>query len=129
MKTTIQKRLDFDAAHSLDFLPPDHKCARVHGHTYVVDIEVQGEPDQFGMLVDYGDLTAPIMAELDHRNLNDVPGLQYPTTENVAKWILHRLQRVADAHAKSFHPPLGAVWRVSRVRVHESSSTWAEVVG
>lgn len=119
MITTIQKTFDFDAAHSLDFLPDGHKCKRIHGHTYNVEVEVQGEPDANGMLVDYADIANPVINALDHRNLNEIDGLRTSTTERVAAWILAAVQtRLFDVHASA---------HVTRVRVYESSTTWAEV--
>lgn len=110
----IQKTFDFDAAHRLDRLPPDHKCHRLHGHTYRVEIRVRGEIDeQTGMLVDYERISkawAPLHDRLDHHYLNDVDGLEVPTTEVLAWWIFNRL----------------ALFGKCAVRVYESSSTWAE---
>lgn len=121
MITTIQKTIDFDAAHSLPFLPVEHKCHHLHGHTYRVEIDVEGEPDENGMLVDYADIAKPILAALDHKNLNHVDGLRTSTTERVAMWILVEVQgnliKIRNAA------------RVTRVRVYESTTTWAEVRG
>src|SRR3984885_9637643 len=100
MLTTIQKVFDFDAAHSLPFLPEGHRCRRNHGHTYRVEVEVQGIPDEHGLLIDYADLANPIMGMLDHRNLNEVDGLEDSTTENVAAWILHKLILVCERATK-----------------------------
>lgn len=116
MKTTIQKVVEFDAAHRLDFLPSSHKCHRLHGHTYRVELEVEGEPNEFGMVIDYADLATDIMDELDHRCLNDVPNMGPSTTENVARWIMRRVSERSDRR-----------WVLTRVRVYESSTTWAEV--
>jgi 6-pyruvoyltetrahydropterin/6-carboxytetrahydropterin synthase len=114
---TIAKRFDFDAAHWLPNVPDGHKCKWMHGHTYSVEIVCTGEGhnllDERGMIVDYaeiGDWWSPISEKIDHQCLNDIDGLQNPTTEILAQWILERLP--------------GAV---VRVRVCESSSTWCEV--
>lgn len=115
MKVTIAKEFDFDAAHWLPNVPQGHKCGRLHGHTYRVQFELVGEPDSRGFVVDYAEIAEvwrPVEAELDHRLLNDVPGLENPTTEVLAPWILARL-------SKSL-PQLVAV------RVFESSTTWCE---
>lgn len=112
---TICKQFDFDAAHFLPLLPPDHKCHRMHGHTYRVDVELTGEVDSRLFVVDYAEIAlawAPLREALDHRCLNDVAGLETPTTEALAMWILAAIRQRLP--------------QVSRVRVHESSSTWCE---
>ena len=117
MRVQIAKRFDFDAAHWLPNVSEGHKCARLHGHTYRVEIACEGEPDKRGMVVDYAEITQawnPIHALLDHRLLNNVEGLENPTTELLAPWILARLL---------VEHKLPMVW----VRVYESSSTWCEV--
>ena len=117
MKVTIAKSFDFDAAHFLTGVPPEHKCARMHGHTYRVELVLEGEPDARGMVCDYAEIAVvweSIHRLLDHRVLNEVPGLENPTTEVLAPWILVMLARAAP------HLP----W--VRVRVYESSSTWCE---
>lgn len=132
MLTTISKTFDFDAAHRLDRLPPEHKCHRLHGHTYKVEIRVRGEPGRhLGMLIDYAELAAawrPIHDILDHRLLNEIPGLGVPTTEVLAAWIYERLCTVSvetpDDHKKQFKSLAGLSLSV---RVYESSTTYAEV--
>lgn len=134
MLTTISKTFDFDAAHRLDRLPADHKCHRLHGHTYRVEIRVRGEPGgRLGMVIDYADLAAawePIHEALDHRYLNDVNGLAVPTTEVLAAWIYDRLCeheieiRTDEPDGVSFRS-LGGL--ALAVRVYESSTTYAEV--
>lgn len=118
MKVTICKQFDFDAAHFLPYVEEGHKCGRMHGHTYRVDVEFAGEPDRRGFVVDYAEIAeawGPIHAMLDHRVLNDVPGLENPSTEILAPWILARF--VADAVVGRF---------VTAVRVYESSTTYCE---
>lgn len=132
MLTTISKTFDFDAAHRLDRLPEDHKCHRLHGHTYRVEIRARGEPDRrLGMLIDYAVLAQawqPIHDAIDHRCLNDIAGLEIPTTEVLAEWIYDRLvswhYEVRD-DLKVQHFSLGGM--ALSVRVYESSSTYAEV--
>ena len=112
---TIAKTFDF---HFLPNVPYGHKCTRLHGHTYRVEIRCEGEPDARGMVVDYAAIAAAwesIHAQIDHRCLNEVPGLANPTTEILAPWILARL-RLCE-------PRLPVV----AVRVYESSTTWCEV--
>ena len=116
MKIRIAKMFDFDAAHFLPLVSDDHKCRRLHGHTYRVEVVCEGEPDGRGMVVDYAEIAsawAPIHADIDHRLLNDIPGLKNPTTENLAPWILRRV--------------VSAVPQVVSVRVFESATTWCEV--
>lgn len=114
---TICKAFDFDAAHRLDRLPPTHKCHRLHGHTYRVEITLHGAiDDQIGFIVDYqeiADAWQPVHDQLDHRYLNDIPGLEVPSTEVLAHWILARLKPAL---------PL-----LLKVRVYESATTWCEV--
>lgn len=116
---TICKSFDFDAAHHLPRVPEGHKCKRMHGHTYRVDVMLEGDPTPMdGWFVDYADIAiawAGIHAMIDHCVLNDVPGLENPTTEVLAAWILRQL-----SSAQAVAPFLVAV------RVHESSSTWCE---
>jgi 6-pyruvoyltetrahydropterin/6-carboxytetrahydropterin synthase len=80
MTYTIGKEFSFAASHHLDHLPPDHKCARLHGHTYTVQVLLASEElDQAGFVTDYanlGPLRRYLDAELDHRHLNDVLAFQ-----------------------------------------------------
>lgn len=96
MKVELRKRFQFEAAHLLPRLPRTHKCRRLHGHSFNVEVAVAGECDpRVGWLMDYADITAafrPIAQQLDHRYLNKVPGLANPTSENIAAWIWRRLK-------------------------------------
>jgi 6-pyruvoyltetrahydropterin/6-carboxytetrahydropterin synthase len=93
--TEISKEFTFEAAHRLPHVPPGHKCARVHGHSYRIDITLRGPVDpKLGWIVDFAELTAawqPLHAQLDHRLLNEVPGLENPTSELLAAWLFERL--------------------------------------
>lgn len=123
----ICKTFTFDAAHRLDKLPPDHKCNHLHGHTYRVDIIVDGPLDDMGMICDYAEIAtawAPLHNILDHSYLNEIEGLEIPTTEVLVKWILGRLAKERLNQRNSVQGMLCA--RVSRVRVYESSSTYCE---
>ena len=111
----ISKKFDFDAAHWLPNVEDGHKCKRMHGHTYVVEIICEGPLDERGMVLDYAEIAAawaPLHGMLDHRVLNEVIGLENPTTEVLAPWIFGNLKRKLPLQA---------------VRVYESSTTWCEV--
>ena len=90
------KEFTFEAAHRLPHVAANHKCARLHGHSYRVVVHVRGpvNPDS-GMVIDFAEIKAafkPIIHEqLDHYYLNDVPGLENPTSENLARWVWQRL--------------------------------------
>jgi 6-pyruvoyltetrahydropterin/6-carboxytetrahydropterin synthase len=91
------KEFTFEAAHRLPHVAPDHKCARLHGHSYRVTIRVAGEVEPAsGMVMDFADIKAafkPIRDEyLDHYYLNDIEGLENPTSENLARWIWEKLK-------------------------------------
>ena len=92
----LRKTFQFEAAHLLPQLPKSHKCRRLHGHSFKVEIVVAGECDpSLGWLMDYADISSafkPIWQRLDHYYLNDVPGLENPTSENIAAWIWKRLK-------------------------------------
>ncbi len=95
MRVRLTRDFPLEAAHSLPQAPEGHKCRRVHGHSFVIEVHVEGEVDpRSGWLVDYADLEAafaPVRAALDHRLLNEVEGLANPTSENLAAWIWRRL--------------------------------------
>ncbi len=92
---TIIKELRFEAAHHLPHTPEGHKCRRLHGHSFRCEIHVTGEVDPTtGWVCDFAELTnafAPLMADLDHHILNDVPGLENATSEILARYIWDRL--------------------------------------
>lgn len=92
----IYKEFTFEAAHRLPNVPPGHKCARLHGHSFRVEIHVAGPVGETsGWIMDFADLKAafaPLHEKLDHRFLNEVPGLENPTSENLAKWIWRELR-------------------------------------
>ena len=92
----IYKEFSIEAAHHLPAVPEGHKCRRLHGHSFLVKVVVTGEPgDESGWVMDFTDIKSafqPIFDALDHRYLNEIAGLENPTSENLARWIWVRLQ-------------------------------------
>lgn len=95
-KAEIYKEFMFEAAHYLPHVPPGHKCGRLHGHSFLVRLYVEGDIDPHtGWIIDFSDIKAafkPIYDRLDHYYLNDIEGLENPTSEVLAKWIWRELK-------------------------------------
>ncbi|MFF9395979.1 6-carboxytetrahydropterin synthase QueD [Streptomyces griseoluteus] len=91
----IFREFTFEAAHRLPRVPEGHKCARLHGHSYKITVHVEAPVDaEAGWVMDFGDVKrafSPIDAQLDHYYLNDIEGLENPTSENLARWIWDRM--------------------------------------
>lgn len=91
----IYKRFTLEAAHRLPNLPPEHKCARLHGHSFRIEVRVAGPVDDVtGWVMDFADIKrafSPLFERLDHSYLNEIEGLENPTSENLARWIWQRL--------------------------------------
>lgn len=115
----IFKKFSVEAAHQLPNCPPGHKCARLHGHSFQIEIHVRGPVDQErGWVMDFADVKkafAPIYDQLDHHYLNEIQGLENPTSENLTRWIWQRLK-----------PALPALHRVV---VHETCTSGASYGG
>lgn len=92
----LYREFTIEAAHRLPHVPVGHKCARLHGHSFRIEIQVRGAVDEHtGWVMDFADLRAafqPIHDQLDHRYLNEIEGLDNPTSENLARWIWRALQ-------------------------------------
>lgn len=92
----LYKDFRFEAAHRLPFVPEGHPCARLHGHSFFVRLTIDGEINpETGWVMDFDDIKeafAPLLDQLDHYYLNDVKGLENPTSENLAKWIWNHLK-------------------------------------
>ena len=115
----IFKVFTVEAAHRLPHVPEGHKCARLHGHSFRVELHVRGEPGaDSGWVMDFGDIKAafkPLYERLDHHYLNDIPGLENPTSEQLAKWIWDQ--------AKPLLPLLSAIV------VHETCTSGCRYTG
>lgn len=95
-KMEIYREFKFDAAHRLPNLPDGHRCANLHGHTFAVFVHIEGKVgNDTGWVKDYGEIKsvcAPVIDMLDHRYLNDIAGLENPTSERIAQWLWKRIK-------------------------------------
>ncbi len=119
MRVRLAKTFGFEAAHFLPCFPEGHKCRRMHGHSFRVEVVVEGEVDAAkGYLIDYGDIKRvikPIEEALDHRVLNEIEGLENPTSEVIAGWVWDRASRELPG--------------LSEVVVHETCTSRCEYRG
>jgi 6-pyruvoyltetrahydropterin/6-carboxytetrahydropterin synthase len=115
----ITQAFRFEAAHRLPNVPPTHRCHRMHGHSYRVELQLSGAVDpKTGFVLDFFDIEAafgPLLARLDHHCLNEIEGLENPTAENIAGWIWQRTKP--------------ALAELSNVRVYETPDCWADYDG
>ena len=91
----IFREFTFEAAHRLPNVAPDHKCHRLHGHSFRVSVHVEGAlGENSGWVIDFAEINTafkPLFDQLDHHYLNEIEGLSNPTSENLAKWLWARL--------------------------------------
>lgn len=119
MNVRLFREMRFEAAHRLPKVPAGHKCARLHGHSFKIELAVYGPVNpETGWLIDFGEideLWQPLHLLLDHNYLNEVPGLENPTSENLARWLWERMK-----------PTLPVL---ERVIVHETCDARCEYSG
>ncbi len=119
MHVRLSKTFTFEAAHFLPSFPEGHKCRRMHGHSFRVDVFVEGEiPEGRHYLIDYGEIKQviePLRQQLDHYLLNEIEGLENPTSEMIAKWLWERIK-----------PQLSLL---SEIRVHETCTSTCSYFG
>ncbi len=115
----IFKVFTIEAAHRLPHVPAGHKCSRLHGHSFRIEVHVQGPVDpKFGWVVDFADIKSafqPVEEQLDHHYLNEVEGLENPTSENIARWIWQQLSPVLPS--------------LNRIVVHETCTSGCSYLG
>ena len=119
MKVSLSRKFRFEASHCLSHLPEDHPCHNLHGHSYNLEIEVSGEVDEeSGFLVDYAEIkraVGPLLDQLDHKHLNDIEGLEKPTTELIARWLWKRIS--------------ASLPQLSKISIQETPATRCEYQG
>lgn len=95
MHACLTKKFGFEAAQTLPHVPAGHKCSQMHGHSFEIEISVEGEVDpKTGWLYDHAMITkvmAPLLAQLDHAYLNEIEGLENPTIENMCSWFWKKI--------------------------------------
>jgi 6-pyruvoyltetrahydropterin/6-carboxytetrahydropterin synthase len=115
----IVQAFSFEAAHSLPNVPAGHRCRNVHGHSYRVELALQGDVDpKTGFVVDFFDVESAFrdsLVTLDHHYLNDINGLANPTAENIATWIWDAVRP--------------KIQQLALVRLFETPNCWAEYGG
>jgi 6-pyruvoyltetrahydropterin/6-carboxytetrahydropterin synthase len=115
----IVQAFSFEAAHQLPNVPPAHRCHNMHGHSYRVELKLDGQVDSFtGFVADFFDIEAafgPYLQKLDHHCLNEISGLENPTAENIAVWIWDKVKP--------------ALPQLACVIVYETRDCWAEYEG
>jgi 6-pyruvoyltetrahydropterin/6-carboxytetrahydropterin synthase len=96
MRARLTKDFTFEAAQTLPNAPEGHKCRKMHGHSFKIEVSVEGEVDpETGWVYDHAEIGAamkPLLEKLDHSYLNEIEGLENPTIENMATWFWKKLQ-------------------------------------
>ena|SRR5690606_20849143 len=115
----IFKTFTIEAAHRLPNVPEGHKCSRLHGHSFRIEVHVSGDIEpELGWVMDFADIKAafrPLYDRLDHHYLNEVEGLENPTSEQLARWVWERLEP--------------AIPLLSAVVVHETCTSGCRYTG
>ena len=115
----IFRAFTFDAAHKLTKVPPSHKCSNLHGHTFKVELHLKGSMDEnYDWIIDFGEIKEkfkPLLERLDHHYLNEIPGLENPTSENIARWIWKHFKKDLES--------------LERIVVYESPNSAASYEG
>ncbi len=125
----IQRNIELSASHQLDKLPETHKCSRLHGHNYNIEVEISAKNgtalDENGMLLDFGEIDTLIKGRYDHQHLNDFPEFQGTTTSEVFVFVIRELiQGHLDSLNRGKDP---TAWMfVSRVKVAETAKSFSE---
>ena len=98
MKFELKQHFQIESARFLPHLPESHPCSRVHGHSFKIILTLVGDLDpKIGWVIDYNDISErikPLLQMIDHRVLNEVEGLENPTSELLAKWLYERALKV-----------------------------------
>ena len=112
MRARLTKDFRFEAAHTLPSLPEGHKCRRMHGHSFKVEISIEGEVDEsIGWVYDHkriSEAMRPLLEQMDHGYLNDIEGLESPTIERMAGWFWKKLAPDLPGLADGDHVDLAA---------------------
>lgn len=119
---TISRRYEIQSAHRLPHVPEGHKCGRMHGHTYEIEVSLRGRLDPtLGWVIDFSGVDVVVqefvVKVLDHRTLNDIPGLENPTSELIAWWIWQRLSAATFGDGRM----------LARVAIHENGRSTAAI--
>lgn len=124
----VVRRYHFESAHWLPKVADGHRCKRMHGHNYEMEVAIEGEVAENGFIMDFWDLDAivlPIVGKVDHQTLNDIEGLENPTAELIACWFLTTLAKEFDQIEAFANTSL----RVAHIKIYETKDCWAVANG